>query len=229
MDRATLRLVRDRLPAGFDSEVEAVLIVEQDGNQPESVLEELMRMVEILDGVDDRIAQSSLERDRLWEARRNFGKVLMASRHHHFAEDVAVPLRAIPEMVRRVRRLEEETGLEICILGHAGDGNLHPTILFRDDQRHLVSRAAARIFRHAVDLGGSISAEHGLGVLKRDYAEVEHGPLAMGLMRQLKQLLDPKGILNPHKVLPEQPADDDFLDRIPGWSVPGPRRTEAGV
>ncbi len=229
MDRATLRLVRDRLPAGFDPEVEAALILEQDGNEPGPVLDELMRMVEILGGVDDRIAQSSLERDRLWDARRNFGKVLMASRHHHFAEDVAVPIGAIPEMVRRVRRLEEETGLEICILGHAGDGNLHPTILFRDDQRHLVSRAAARIFRDAIALGGSISAEHGLGVLKRDYAEAEHGALAVGLMRQLKALMDPQGILNPHKVLPEQPADDDFLNRIPGWSRPGPRRMEAGV
>ena len=229
MDRATLRLVRDRLPAGFDPEVEAALILEQDGNQPEPVLEELMRMVEILDGVDDRIAQSSLERDRLWDARRNFGKILMASRHHHFAEDVAVPIGAIPEMVRRVRRLEEETGLEICILGHAGDGNLHPTIRFRDDQRHLVSRAAARIFRDAIELGGSISAEHGLGVLKRDHAQAEHGPAAVDLMRRLKGLLDPAGILNPHKVLPEQPADDEFLNRIPGWAAPGGRRAEAGV
>jgi glycolate oxidase len=135
-------------------------------------------------------------------------------------------------MIRRLRRLASETGLEICTLGHAGDGNLHPSILFKDEQRPLVSRAAAQIFRDALDLGGSISAEHGLGALKRDYAEAEHGALALALMRRLKDMLDPAGILNPHKVFPEQPADADFLNRMPGW-IPDPggrrRRAEVGV
>lgn len=232
LDRGTIALVRDRLPAGFDPGLEAVLIVEQDGNDEEFVQLELMRMVEVLDGVDNRIAQSSLERERLWDARRNFGKVLMGMPHNYFAEDVAVPIGSIPEMTRRVARLAEETGLRIVTVGHVGDGNLHPTIVFDAEQRSLVSGAAARIFRDAIDLGGTISAEHGLGALKRDYAEEEHGALAVGLMRQLKALLDPAGILNPHKVLPEEPADDEFLNRMPGWH-PDPegraRRTEAGV
>jgi glycolate oxidase len=232
LDRATVEVVRDRLPSGFDPDLEAVLIVEQDGNDEEFVQLELMRMVELLDGVDNRIAQSSLERERLWDARRNFGKVLMGMPHSFFAEDVAVPIGAIPEMARRIGRLAAETGLRIATVGHVGDGNLHPTILYGEEQRHLVSQAAARMFRDAIELGGTISAEHGLGALKRDYAEAEHGPLAVGLMRQLKGLLDPAGILNPHKVLPEEPADDDFLSRMPGWD-PGPegatRRSEAGV
>ncbi len=230
--RATIDLVRDRLPRGFETDLEAVLIVEQDGNDEEFVQLELMRMVELLDGVDNRIAQSSHEREGLWDARRNFGKVLMAMPRNYFAEDVAVPIGSIPEMARRIGRLAAETGLRIVTVGHVGDGNLHPTILFEDGQRHLVSGAAARIFRDAIDLGGTISAEHGLGALKRDHAEVEHGPLAIELMRRLKTLLDPAGILNPHKVLPEHPGDEGFLDRMPGWS-PDPerrrRRAEAGV
>jgi glycolate oxidase len=232
LDRATIELVRDRLPRGFEPDLDAVLIVEQDGNDEEFVQIELMRMVELLDGVDNRIAQSSLERERLWDARRNFGKVLMAMPRSYFAEDVAVPIGSIPEMARRVARLAEETGLRIVTVGHVGDGNLHPTIVFEEEQRHLVSAAAARIFREAIELGGTISAEHGLGALKRDHAEAEHGALAVGLMRQLKTLLDPAGILNPHKVLPEHPAGDDFLSRMPGWD-PDPerrrRRAEAGV
>ena len=232
MDRSTLRLLREKLPAGFDPDLEAVLVVEQDGNDPEHVQLDLMRMVELLDGIDNRVAQSSLERDRLWEARRSFGKVLMAMPHNYFSEDVAVPISQVPEMARRMRSLSEETGIEICVLGHAGDGNLHPTLIFRDEQRPEVSRVAARIFRDALELGGSISAEHGLGALKRDYAEVEHGSLAIDLMGRLKRILDPAGILNPHKVFPEAPADDDFLNRIPGW-FPDPeqrrRRAEAGV
>ena len=232
LDRATLDLVHDKLPPGFDPELEAVLIVEQDGNDEEFVQLELMRMVELLDGVDNRIAQSSLERERLWDARRNFGKVLMGMPHNFFAEDVAVPIGSIPEMARRIGRLAAETGLRIVTVGHVGDGNLHPTLVFEEGQRHLVGGAAARIFRDAVELGGTISAEHGLGALKRDHAEAEHGSLAIGLMRQLKDLLDPAGILNPHKVLPERPPDDEFLSRMPGWD-PDPerrqRRGEAGL
>jgi len=232
MDRGAMRLVSDLLPPRFDPDLEAVLIVEQDGNHEEHVQLDLMRIVELLEGADNRVAQSGAERDRLWEARRSFGKVLMAMPHNYFAEDVAVPVASIPEMIARVRRLAAETELQICIVGHAGDGNLHPTIIFDDEQRPLVSRAAAHIFRDALELGGSISAEHGLGALKRDYAEAEHGVEAMALMHQLKELMDPRGILNPHKVFPEQPADDDFLNRMPGW-FPDPgvrsRRTEAGV
>ena len=230
MDRATLRVVRPLLPPGFDPDLEAVLLVEQDGNHQEHVEHDLMRIVDLLDGVDNRVAQSSSERDGLWEARRSFGKVLMGMPHNYFAEDVAVPISSIPEMIRRLRRLASETGLEICTLGHAGDGNLHPSILFSDEQRPLVSSAAAQIFRDALDLGGSISAEHGLGALKRDFARAEHGAPALALMRRLKDLMDPAGILNPHKVFPEQPADDDFLNRMPGWIPdPGRRRGRAEV
>jgi glycolate oxidase len=223
LDRGSLELVRDKLPPGFEPHLEAVLIVEQDGNDEEFVQVDLMRTVEVLDGVDNRIAQSSLERDRLWDARRSYGRVLMSMPRNYFAEDVAVPIAEIPEMIRRVQELSRQSGLRIVTVGHAGDGNLHPTILFTDEQRHLVSHAAAQIFRDALALGGSVSAEHGLGALKRDYAEREHGPIAMGLMRQLKAVFDPDGILNPHKIFPEQPANDEFLNAMPGW-MPDPNR-----
>ena len=232
LDRGALELVADKLPPGFEPELEAVLIVEQDGNDEEFVQLDLMKMVEVLGGADNRIAQSSNERERLWEARRSFGKVLMSMPKNFFAEDVAVPIGQIPEMIRRVQALAARTGLRIVTVGHAGDGNLHPTILFEDAQRDLISAAAAQIFRDALELGGSISAEHGLGALKRDYAELEHGALGLDVMRRLKRMLDPQGILNPHKVFPEQPADDAFLESMPGW-VPEPdrrrRKAELGL
>src|SRR5438445_19694 len=169
---------------------------------------------------------------KLWDARRSFGKVLMAMPKNFFAEDVAVPIAEIPVMIHRVQELARQTGLRIVTVGHAGDGNLHPTILFTDEQRHLVSHAAAQIFRDSLSLGGSVSAEHGLGALKRDFAEREHGPIAIELMRQMKAVLDPDGILNPHKMFPEQPADDEFLNAMPGW-IPDPdrrpRRAELGL
>ncbi|MGH7922580.1 MAG: FAD-binding oxidoreductase, partial [Candidatus Dormibacteraceae bacterium] len=190
----------------------------------------LLEMVELLDGVDNRIAQSSQERERLWDARRSFGKVLLARPHGNFTEDVAVPISRIPEIAARIDELSRRTGVRIVTIGHIGDGNLHPTVVFEDGQRELVSGIAAQIFRDAIDLGGTISAEHGLGALKRDYAASEHGPEAIALMRSLKDLMDPRGILNPHKVFPEQPADDEFLNRMPGWlGERSGRRGEVGV
>jgi glycolate oxidase len=130
-------------------------------------------------------------------------------------------------MLARIERLAVETGLSIPVVGHAGDGNLHPSFVFDDDQRDLVGPAAAQLFADAVELGGSISGEHGLGSLKRDHAAREHSALEFDLMRQLKTVMDPRGILNPHKVFPEGPADGGFLDRQPGWRAGG-RRSEIG-
>jgi glycolate oxidase len=230
LDRESLDMLGNRLPRGFSPDAGAALIVEQDGNDEASVETELMRTVDVLGGIDNWIARSSSERERLWSARRNFGVILMAMPTPFLCEDVAVPISRIPEMVRRIQALGEQTGLRIATVGHAGDGNLHPTFLFAEHQRPLVSAACAQLFRDAIDLGGTISAEHGLGVLKRDFAEAEHGSLAMDLMAQIKQVLDPDGLLNPHKIFPEHPADDEFLNNLPGW-IPDldhrPRRGEA--
>jgi glycolate oxidase len=232
MDANALKLVAHELPSGFETALEAVLIVEQDGNDPEQVLAQLAEIVELLGGADDRVAQSEAEQEGIWRARRRFGHVLISMRKNFFAEDVAVPISQIPEMTRRFTALAERLGVTIATVGHMGDGNLHPTIVFSDEQRPLVGPAAAQIFRDALELGGSISAEHGLGALKRDYAELEHGARALQVMREIKRTLDPKGLLNPHKVFPESPPDDGFLERQPGWGAKlasGRDRSELGA
>ncbi len=232
IDQGALELVAGHLPPGFHPEHEAVLIVEQDGNDMDQVGRELALVVELLGGDDNRIAQTAAEREGIWKARRQFGHVLLSMRHNFFAEDVAVPIARIPEMVRRFHRLSQKTGVKIVTVGHAGDGNLHPTLIFTDQQRPLVGEIAAQIFRDAVELGGTISAEHGLGALKRDHAELEHGPDAIAVWRDLKRLFDPQGILNPHKVFPEKVADGRFLEGLPGWGAKlasGRERSELGA
>jgi glycolate oxidase len=218
MDRGALALVAELLPAGLPGDVGAALIVEQDGSDGAVVEEELQAMVAVLGGVDNRIAIDAQQRERLWQARRDFGKVaLEATGARALAEDVVVPIAQIPAMLARVEEIRARSGLRIPVVGHAGDGNLHPMILFDDADSGRVGAVAEEIFRAAVALGGSISAEHGLGALKRDHAALEHSARALGVMRGLKDQLDPNGILNPHKVLPEGAADAGFLERLPGW------------
>jgi glycolate oxidase len=232
LNQSALGHVRELLPAGLSPDHAAVLIVEQDGGSAEGVLMELAEMVEVLHGTGDWVAQTEAEREGLWKARRTFGQVLRQNRKNVFGEDVAVPLSQIPEMVRRFEAQAREHGMTLPAVAHVGDGNLHPNFLFEESQRPLVAPMAAQILRDAVELGGTVSAEHGLGCLKRDFAVLEHGEEAIGWWRRIKDVFDPKGLLNPHKVFPEQPADDRFLDAQPGWGktlASGLDRTESGV
>jgi glycolate oxidase len=116
-----------------------------------------------------------------------------------------VPRSAIPEAVRRIKAISASYGLPIVVFGHAGDGNLHPNILFdkRDEEEwEKVEQIVGEIFQVALDLGGTLSGEHGVGTLKRPYMERALGALSLDVQRRIKDALDPLGILNPGKILP---------------------------
>ena len=109
-------------------------------------------------------------------------------------------------MIARAKEIGAARGLTVAIYGHAGDGNLHCNVLFdREDQRPQVDAAVAGILRAAVDLGGTITGEHGVGLAKRDFLEYEQGAELVGLQRRLKAFFDPAGILNPGKIFPADP------------------------
>jgi glycolate oxidase len=126
-------------------------------------------------------------------------------------EDITVPRSAIPEAVRRIREIAARHGLPVVVFGHAGDGNLHPNVLFdrRDpEQMAKVEPLVAEIFGMALELGGTLSGEHGIGTLKRPYMHAAMGPVSIQVQRRIKQALDPQGILNPGKVLPEDAPEE---------------------
>jgi glycolate oxidase len=117
-----------------------------------------------------------------------------------------VPRSAIPEAVRHLKAISAKYGLPLVIFGHAGDGNLHPNILFdkRDpEQWKKVKQMAADEFTMALELGGTLSGEHGVGALKRPYMEQALGPVSIEIQKRIKQALDPLNIFNPGKVFPE--------------------------
>ena len=174
----------------------------------DQVLKEVETIAEICRATgarDVEVARTEEERATLWSARRSISPSLARRAPNKLGEDISVPRSAIPEAVAAIKEISRERGLPIAIFGHAGDGNLHPNILFdkRDrDQVERMKQAAGDIFATSVRLGGTLSGEHGVGNLKLPFLEQDIGPLAIELMGGIKHALDPKNILNPGKVVP---------------------------
>jgi glycolate oxidase len=222
MDATTINLVEDHAAIGLPRDAEALLIIECDGSDAAAVHAEVAQAGEIARGCGAttvRVAATAAERAALWEARRAISPALGRARPNKLGEDIVVPRGQLVAMVRRVRAISEEVGLPIPVFGHAGDGNLHPNILF--DRRvpgelERVERAATAIFRAALELGGTLSGEHGVGSLKREFLADALSDEAVGVMRAIKQALDPKGILNPGKLFPTRAGClDGWLAALP--------------
>ncbi len=206
MDPAAIEAVRPRAPFRFPPGEQTALILELDGQGPE-VFEALEAIAELAAGqlgaTEVLVAQSEAERRDLWASRRIMSPALRERYGKKYAEDVAVPLDEVPGMIERVHEIAAAEGLHAAIYGHAGDGNLHVNLLFQSDEAWpAVRRAAETIYREAVARGGTITGEHGVGLLKRQVLPLEQPPERIALQRQLKKLFDPGEILNPGKIFP---------------------------
>jgi glycolate oxidase len=207
MDRTTIRAVDEDHHLGLDRDAAAMLLVESDlpGESAGAALATAVAACESSGSSSTILATDPQEADWLRQARRlafhsmeRLGVARM--------EDVGVPRGRVPEMLAAIERVADEQGLTIATFGHVGDGNLHPNIILdRDDPdgEAKLHRATDALYRAAIALGGTVTAEHGIGLSRRDYLELQRGAGAVALMRAIKQALDPLGILNPGKVLPD--------------------------
>ena len=168
-------------------------------------------------------ATEPAERRAVWEARRLISPSLKEAYRIKVNEDVCVPRGRIVEMLARVDRVSQETGIATAVFGHAGDGNLHVNLLSNDDPQDPAVRArmwaaAERVFAHTIELGGTLSGEHGIGLTKRDYMHMEQSEQLLEWQRAWKAMWDPSGLLNPGKVIPDrktglQRVEKGFLGR----------------
>jgi glycolate oxidase len=220
LDNLTMQCVEEYASAGLPLGADAILLFAVDGDH-ESVLdfelEEIGRITRAHGADDIRISRTQAESDRLWTARRVIAPALARKRPHRLGEDISIPRSAIPEMIAHVRAIAARWDLLIPVFGHAGDGNLHPNILCdrsNTDEMRRVREAAREIFEAAVDLGGTLSGEHGIGLLKKQFMEIDVGPEGLRVMRALKAALDPLGIMNPGKIFPDPGGIDAFA--LPG-------------
>ena len=207
MDRTTIRAVDDVHGLGLDRDAAAMLLIESDlpGVAAGLALEIAARACDAAGATASVIAADPREADWLRQARRLALRALERQGTVRM-EDVGVPRGRVPELLAAIERVAAEQGLTIATFGHVGDGNLHPNIILdRDDPdgEAKLGRATDALYRAAIELGGTVTAEHGIGLSRRDYLELQRGAGAVAMMRSIKTALDPLGILNPGKVLPE--------------------------
>jgi glycolate oxidase len=191
-------------------EVGAMLLVETDGYTDEETEYELKMAIEIFkknNAHEVKKAETEEEAAELWKARKSAYAVLARIKTHFVLEDVTVPMSNVAPMLKGIQDIAEKHNIQIATFGHAGDGNLHPQILYDGydpDQVKRMEAASADLFKLAIELDGTLTGEHGIGLSKAPFMTLEHDPVAMDVMRSLKKLFDPNNILNPGKMALEE-------------------------
>jgi len=210
IDNPTLRVVEEFNKIGLPLDMEAVLLIEQDGNDLGVIERDIDAISEIClanHSAGVKLAQSAEEAEKLMKARRSALSTLARIRPTTILEDATVPRSKIAEMVLEINVIAKKYKVQICTFGHAGDGNLHPTCITdaRDKEEiHRVEQAFDEIFDTAIRLGGTITGEHGVGMVKAPYLEWKVGAAGIELMKNIKRAFDPNGIMNPGKLFPKE-------------------------
>jgi len=210
MDRPCIRATEDFAKAGYP-DCEALLIVEVEGSEAEideqlSLIEEIARRH---DPVELRQSRSAEESAKIWLGRKSaFGA--MGSINDYMCLDGTIPVSQLPYVLRRIGELSAQFGLDVANVFHAGDGNMHPLILFdanKPGDLELCEEFGAEILKLCVEVGGCLTGEHGVGIEKRDLMAHQYAPDDLAAQMDVKDVFDPKWLLNPAKVFPLDSSD----------------------
>lgn len=219
MDRTTIRAAEAAVQPGFP-DAEAVLIVELDGsqNEVETLFEQIEAVCARNHGWGVQVARDEAQRGRIWMGRKAAFAAMGRVSPNYYVQDGVIPRSTLPEVLRRIRGLEQRSGLTIGNVFHAGDGNLHPLVCYDDaveGQAELAEQAASEILTYCLDVGGSLTGEHGIGADKVCHMPKMFSEDDIATMQLVRAAFDPLGLCNPDKLLP--------TPRLCG-EVPGPYR-----
>jgi glycolate oxidase len=207
MDKPMTAAVEDFVHAGYDLNAAAILLCESDGT-PEEVAEEIERMLDVLTGCGAtrmEVSKDEAQRLRFWSGRKNAFPASGRISPDYMCMDSTVPRKRLADILQAIEAMERKYGLRCMNVFHAGDGNLHPLILFDandPDQLHRCELFGADILETSVALGGTVTGEHGVGIEKLGSMCVQFTGPELAQMEALKQAFDPLGLLNPGKVIP---------------------------
>jgi len=187
-------------------EVEAMLLAETDGYTKGETEYQMAKVTEVFarnNALEIKQAKSDEEAINLWKARKSAYAVLARIKTHFVLEDVTVPMGKVADLLKGIEAISRKHDIQIATFGHAGDGNLHPQILYdgyNPEDVKKMEAASADLFALAISLHGTLTGEHGIGLSKAPFMTLEHDPAAMNVMRSLKRMFDPNNILNPGKM-----------------------------
>ncbi|HEY8394527.1 MAG TPA: FAD-linked oxidase C-terminal domain-containing protein [Thermaerobacter sp.] len=208
MDRLAIEAAEAAVGAGYRRDAGAVLIAELDGprDEVEADFQRLLAVVESSGPLEVRLARDDAERMRLWKGRKSAFSAVGHISLGYLVQDGVVPRTRLGEALARIERLAAEHGFRVANVFHAGDGNLHPLILFDDRAPDTVDRAerlAEAIIEMCIELGGSITGEHGVGLEKRRFLAQMFDPDSLNVMRELRRAFDPRELANRGKMFPD--------------------------
>ena len=205
MDNMAIVATEKAVKIGLPVQAGGLLLIEIDG-MPSTVEENAKRVSDICKecgALEVKVAQTAAEAESLWVARRGVAKAFGQIAPCKFAEDATVPRSLVPLLVEKSLEMQKKYNIPILIVGHAGDGNMHPTIMFDKRDKDAAARAEQALDEvHLVtlELGGTLSGEHGIGFAKAPYLKAETGPVGYKMGQDVKAVLDPAGIMNPGKM-----------------------------
>ena len=204
LDKVTLQSINENTDLALP-EAEAMILAETDGYTWEEVdaqMDVVLRILKKNHPTMIKTAKDEKDRLNLWKARKSSYATLARVSKSFVLDDVTVPISRIPELLVGIQEMAKRHGLVVATYGHAGDGNLHPQILYDEydpKQVEKMEKLEVDLFRLAVSLKGTLSGEHGIGLSKANYMTLEHDPVEMALMKKIKRTLDPNNIMNPGK------------------------------
>ena len=207
MDGRTLDCLRQTAGLAMPEAAEAALIIEVDGDTEfiDKQAQRILTVIESLGVLENRVANTFEESEEIWNIRRAISPSLKKLGLEKFNEDICVPRSRLPDMIRRIENISDQYNLPIVNFGHAGDGNIHVNIMAdKGDAEQMINaeHAIEALFRATLELGGTMSGEHGVGIMKAPYLSLELSSESIRYMKMLKNALDPHNILNPGKIFP---------------------------
>lgn len=205
VDESVFEIIGEEIKKFLPSKTKAFLLIEFDGDENE-VNKNIEKTLSILNknkAIEIYAGIKNYEREKLWKIRRDILPYLEKTGYKVRSEDVCVPLKEINNLIKIFEELRKDFQLKICIFGHIGDGNLHINFLWKKENIEILNRAIHELYKRVVSIGGTITGEHGIGILKREYLKIEQDERIIDLQRKIKKIFDPENILNPGKIFVE--------------------------
>lgn len=204
LDKTSIQLIQRYMDAGYPTDAEAIVLIEVDGSKTDVEKQEVT-VKEICESCQARtvkMARTKEEEDAIWAGRKSGFAALSAYKPLVIPEDSTVPRNRLPEMIRRIEAIAKKYNVLLPTFGHAGDGNAHPHICINPrnaEEVEMAKKIKEEIYREALNLGGTISGEHGIGLAKKHLMKMQHGERKLAIMEGIKRVFDPNNILNPGK------------------------------